>query len=124
MQRIAILTIPETFAVDFGYEQRMDFRYGVWEEAMADVTAHLVSAHSILDELVWQHPQPSLAMGSHDTASQCVCVALVALDECSSLGWSEPGGMGTARSDSPAASWRDHLPQKTALEGPAELEGM
>ena len=95
-----------------GFEQRTAIGDGSWAVAMADVVAHLVSAYSILEEVVWRHPEPPLAMGSYDLASQGVCVALVALDECSALAWSGPRGSGCSENGlATESSWRDLLHQ-------------
>jgi hypothetical protein len=83
-------SVADPSKVKDGSGQRTAVRDGNWAVAMADLVAHLVSAYSLLEEIAWQHPQPSLAMDSHDLAFRGVCVALVALDECSTLAWSAP----------------------------------
>ena len=66
-------SVAETSEGKDGNGERPTDRDARWAVAMADIVAHLVSAHSILEEVVWHHPQPSLAFGSHNIASQGVC---------------------------------------------------
>ena len=90
---------------------------------MAEVGVHLVTAYSVLKELVCQYPQATVAMGGYDMAPQDACVVLVTLDECSALGWSDPEGSGRReRSWSAASSWRDGLHPPVGFRTPVELE--
>lgn len=112
MRGIDVSSAPGVFEAGKG---RMSASCRPWEATMADVVAHLVSAFSMLEEVTSQHPRPSVAMASYDMASHSVCMALVALDECSSLAWSEP-----ARSD--AMTWQDQIQQKSCREVPVTLD--
>jgi hypothetical protein len=103
-------SVAETSEGEDGNGDRTIVRDARWAVAMADIVAHLISAYSILEEVVWHHPQPSLAIGSYDMASQGVCVALVALDECSALACSEPGMSERAGSSlTTGSNWRDRV---------------
>ena len=103
-------SVAETSEGKDGNGERTTDRDARWAVAMADIVAHLVSAYSILEEVVWHHPQPSLAIGSYDMASQGVCVAMVALDECSALACSDPGRYEQALSSlTTGSNWRDRL---------------
>jgi hypothetical protein len=95
-----------------GFGQRTAIRDRSWAVAITDIVAHLVSVYSILEVVVWQHPEPPLAMGSYDLASEGVCVALVALDECRALLWSGPKGSDCSENAlATESSWRDLLHQ-------------
>jgi hypothetical protein len=110
-------SVADPSKVKDGSGQRTAVRDGNWAVAMADLVAHLVSAYSLLEEIAWQHPQPSLAMDSHDLAFHGVCVALVALDECSTLAWSAPGESGRSGNDfETTAPWRDRVHRTLGLE--------
>jgi len=82
-----------------------------WETSMADVVAHLVSAHQLLSGLMEIATDPPMMGLSADLASHGICAALVSLDECSEI---ERGGqVGLASEDMPwtpiGATWRDVL---------------
>lgn len=109
--------------VSDGCRRRSAVENEIWAEAMAEVVAHLVTAHSVLGELVPQNPQAPVALGSYDMASQGVSVALVALGECSaSASWSDPESSEHRESSlSAASSWRDPFHHAAGLDTPVEL---
>jgi hypothetical protein len=119
MRGIGVPIVRDTYGT-VSCRTTMATQDGAWEEAMADVMAHLLSASSLLEELVWQHPQPILMMRPHDVASESVCKALVALDECSSLAWFEPEKLEAGITTSSTVSDRqDRLPQTLGCEAPS-----
>jgi hypothetical protein len=58
-----------------------------WENSMADVVAHLVSAYQLLGELTELSVDPTRIGLSADMASHGICAALVSLDECLEVEW-------------------------------------
>jgi hypothetical protein len=61
-----------------------------WDDAMADVAAHLLSAHQLLNELAEVFPHRSLVQTRTSHVSQRIRSALASLDECTRLEASGP----------------------------------
>ncbi len=76
-----------------------------WESEMSQAVAHLVSAFAAVERLRKLTPDHKLATVPFDLATQSICTALVALDEC---GISLLFGAG-ASDHTPASNWRESL---------------
>ena len=123
MRDIGDSLAADTSEVKNQARERTAVEDGMRAGAVVEVGVHRVTAYSVLEELVRQLPQATVAMGGHDMTPQGACVALVALDECSALAWSVPKGYGRREySWSAASSWRDGLHPPVGFRTPVELE--
>jgi hypothetical protein len=88
---------------------RGPLRWSSWDNSMADVVAHLVSAHELLNGLMESVVDSSEIDLSANMATHSICVALESLDECSDAQWAAQGfqcpeGRGRAK-----AAWHEIL---------------
>jgi hypothetical protein len=80
-----------------------------WDGTMADIVAHLMSAHHLVDQLyaIGLHGVTSVPI--FDAVSVALCDTLTKLDECSAA-VREPRDLmrtSSAPNETPAESWRD-----------------
>jgi hypothetical protein len=82
-----------------------------WESSMADVVAHLVSAHQLLGGLMELAVDPRKMGLPADMASHGICAALVSLDECSEIEWNAQVRLPSADAQwsQVGATWRNLL---------------